>query len=177
MSRIGKHPVPVPDGVEVAIAGQLVTVKGKLGELSESLVDEVEVSRDDDGIRVMPRGEGRRAQCMWGLSRTLVNNMVIGVTEGFTRSLAITGVGYRAAVDGEFLNLQLGYSHEIKLAIPPDLSIECARPTEIMVRGIDKQRVGQMAADIRSLRKPEPFNGKGIRYSDEHVRRKEGKKK
>ena len=177
MSRIGKHSVPVPDGVEVVIACQLVTVKGKLGELSESLVDEVEVSRGDDGIRVMPRSENRRARCMWGLSRTLVNNMVIGVTDGFTRSLAITGVGYRAAVDGEFLNLQLGYSHDIKLAIPPDLSIECARPTEITVRGIDKQRVGQMAADIRSLRKPEPFNGKGIRYSDEHVRRKEGKKK
>ena len=177
MSRIGRHPVPVPDGVEVVVAGQLVTVKGKLGELSQSLVEDVEVSRDDDGIRVMPRGEDRRAQCMWGLSRTLVNNMVIGVTEGFTRSLAITGVGYRAAVDGEFLNLQLGYSHDIKLAIPPDLSIECSRPTEITVRGINKQRVGQMAAEIRGLRKPEPFNGKGIRYSDEYVRRKEGKKK
>jgi large subunit ribosomal protein L6 len=177
VSRIGKHPVAIPDGVEVALAGQLVTVKGKLGELSRRLADEVEVAREDAGIRVSPRAEDRRSRAMWGLSRSLVNNMVAGVSEGFSRSLAITGVGYRAAVEGDFLNLQLGYSHEIKLAIPDDLKIVCERPTEITVSGIDKQRVGQMAAEIRRLRKPEPFNGKGVRYSDEYVRRKEGKKK
>ena len=177
MSRIGKHPVAIPDGVEVALAGQLVTVKGKLGELSRTLADEVEVAQGDSGVRISPRGEDRRSRAMWGLSRSLVNNMVAGVSEGFSRSLTIKGVGYRAAVDGDFLNLQLGYSHEIKLAIPDDLKIVCERPTEIMVSGIDKQRVGQMAAEIRRLRKPEPFNGKGVQYSDEYVRRKEGKKK
>lgn len=177
MSRIGKHPVAIPDGVEVALAGQMVTVKGKLGELSRTLADEVEVAQVDAGVRVSPRAQDRRSRAMWGLSRSLVNNMVAGVSEGFSRSLSITGVGYRAAVDGDFLNLQLGYSHEIKLAIPDDLKIVCERPTEIMVSGIDKQRVGQMAAEIRRLRKPEPFNGKGVRYSDEYVRRKEGKKK
>jgi large subunit ribosomal protein L6 len=177
VSRIGKHPVAIPDGVEVALAGQLVTVKGKLGELSRTLADEVEVAQGDSGVRISPRGEDRRSRAMWGLSRSLVNNMVAGVSEGFSRSLTIKGVGYRAAVDGDFLNLQLGYSHEIKLAIPDDLKIVCERPTEIMVSGIDKQRVGQMAAEIRRLRKPEPFNGKGVQYSDEYVRRKEGKKK
>jgi|TARA_B100000959_G_scaffold1864_1_gene2060 large subunit ribosomal protein L6 len=177
VSRIGKHPVAIPDGVEVAVAGQMVTVKGKLGELSRTLADEVEVAHEDAGIRVSPRGNGRRSRAMWGLSRSLVNNMVTGVSEGFSRSLAITGVGYRAAADGDFLSLQLGYSHEIKLAIPGDLKIICEQPTEITVNGIDKQRVGEMAAEIRRLRKPEPFNGKGVRYSDEYVRRKEGKKK
>jgi len=177
VSRIGKHPVAIPDGVEVALAGQMVTVKGKLGELSRTLADEVEVSQEEGGVRVSPRSEDRRSRAMWGLSRSLVNNMVAGVSEGYSRSLEITGVGYRAAVDGDFLNLQLGYSHEIKLAIPDDLKIVCERPTAITVSGIDKQRVGQMAAEIRRLRKPEPFNGKGVRYSDEYVRRKEGKKK
>jgi len=177
VSRIGKHPVAVPDGVEVAIVGQSVTVKGKLGELSRTLADEVEVSREDNLIWVKPRDDGRRARAMWGLSRTLVNNMVNGVSQGFTRSLEINGVGYRAAVDGDMLSLQLGYSHDIKVAIPDDITITCERPTAITVSGMDRQRVGQFAADIRSLRKPEPYKGKGIKYVDEYIFRKEGKKK
>jgi large subunit ribosomal protein L6 len=177
MSRVGKHPVVVPSGVEVTIAGQQVTVKGRLGELARTLADEVEVAREGGDIWVKPRGEDRRSRAMWGLSRTLVNNMVKGVAEGFTRTLEISGVGYRAAVDGDILNLQLGFSHDIKMAIPPDVEIRCPRPTTITVSGASKQRVGQIAAEIRSLRKPEPYKGKGIRYDDEHVRRKEGKKK
>ena len=177
MSRVGKHPVVVPSGVEVTIAGQQVTVKGRLGELAHTLADEVEVGREGDDIWVKPRGEDRRSRAMWGLSRTLVNNMVKGVAEGFTRTLEISGVGYRAAVDGDILNLQLGFSHDIKMAIPPDVEIRCSRPTTIAVSGASKQRVGQIAAEIRSFRKPEPYKGKGIRYDDEHVRRKEGKKK
>jgi len=169
--------VAVPDGVEVAIVGQSVTVKGKLGELSRTLADEVEVSREDNLIWVKPRDDGRRARAMWGLSRTLVNNMVNGVSQGFTRSLEINGVGYRAAVDGDMLSLQLGYSHDIKVAIPDDITITCERPTAITVSGMDRQRVGQFAADIRSLRKPEPYKGKGIKYVDEYIFRKEGKKK
>ena len=177
MSRIGKHPVAVPDGVEVAIVGQSVTVKGKLGELSRTLADEVEVSREDNLIWVKPRDDGRRARAMWGLSRSLVNNMVNGVSQGFTRSLEINGVGYRAAVDGNVLNLQLGYSHDIEYPMPEGIKIECEKPTQIVVSGIDRQRVGQVAAEIRNFRKPEPYKGKGIRYVGEWVRRKEGKKK
>ena len=177
MSRIGKNPVTLPSGVEVAIAGQQVTVKGKLGELSHILSDEVEVSRDGDDIWVKPRGEDRRSRAMWGTGRSAIQNMVQGVSEGFSRNLEITGVGYRAAVDGSLLNLQLGYSHEIKMAIPSDIQIKCPRPTAITVTGFDRQRVGQIAAEIRSFRKPEPYKGKGIRYENEYVRRKEGKKK
>jgi len=177
VSRIGKHAVSVPSGVEVAVAGQQVTVKGALGELSHVLTDEVEVTRDGDDVWVKPRAEDTRSRAMWGMSRTVVNNMVLGVSEGFTRTLEINGVGYRAAVDGKFLNLQLGYSHDIKLAIPDDVEIKCPRPTAITIKGADKQRVGQIAAEIRSLRKPEPYKGKGIRYENEYVRRKEGKKK
>ncbi len=177
MSRIGKHAVTVPSGVEVAVVGQQVTVKGALGELSRVLSDEVEVTRDGDDVWVKPRAEDNRSRAMWGMSRTVINNMVLGVSEGFTRTLEINGVGYRAAVDGNFLNLQLGFSHDIKLAIPDDIEIKCPRPTAITVKGADKQRVGQIAAEIRSLRKPEPYKGKGIRYENEYVRRKEGKKK
>ena len=177
MSRIGKHAVTVPSGVEVAVAGQQVTVKGALGELSRVLTDEVEVARDGDDVWVKPRADDTRSRAMWGMSRTVVNNMVLGVSEGFSRTLEINGVGYRAAVDGKFLNLQLGYSHDIKLAIPDDVEIKCPRPTAITIKGADKQRVGQIAAEIRSLRKPEPYKGKGIRYENEYVRRKEGKKK
>jgi large subunit ribosomal protein L6 len=177
VSRIGKNPVTLPSGVEVAIAGQQVTIKGKLGELSHTLADEVEVSRDGDDIWVKPRGEDRRSRAMWGTGRSTIQNMVQGVSEGFSRNLEITGVGYRAAVDGSLLNLQLGYSHEIKMAIPSDIEIKCPRPTAITVSGFDRQRVGQIAAEIRSFRKPEPYKGKGIRYEGEYVRRKEGKKK
>ena len=177
MSRIGKHPVTVPNGVTVAIDGQTVKVKGKLGELAQTLPREVEVVQEDGGVRVAPRGDEKRAQEMWGLSRSLVQNMVTGVTEGFTRRLDITGVGYRAAVDGKVLNLQLGYSHDIKYAIPDDVKIAAETPTAIVISGAEKRRVGQIAAEIRGFRPPEPYKGKGVRYSDETVLRKEGKKK
>lgn len=177
MSRIGKHPVSIPDGVKVALSGQKMTVSGKLGELSRSLPDEVEVKEADGGVTVTPRSESKRAHSMWGLSRTLVSNMVTGVSTGFTRNLVIAGVGYRAAMDGKVLNLQLGYSHDIKYAIPSDIEVKCATPTQIAITGADRQRVGQIAAEIRSFRKPEPYKGKGIRYDDERIIRKEGKKK
>lgn len=177
MSRIGKHSVKVPDGVEVAVAGRTVTVKGRRGELSRTLPDAVSLQADGGEIRVTPRGEDRRSRSMWGLSRTLVNNMVVGVSEGYTRHLEIRGVGYRAAMADGVLSLQLGYSHEIKVAVPDDVEVACERPTAISVTGADKQRVGQIAAEIRALRKPEPYKGKGIRYQGEYVRQKVGKKK
>ncbi len=177
VSRIGLAPVNIPDGVEISIDGQALTAKGKLGELSHVFTDEVTLSRDDSTIVVKPRDESGRARAMWGMSRTLVNNIVTGVSQGFTRKLEISGVGYRAAIQGDILNLQLGYSHEVKIAIPSDVTVKCEKPTEIMLSGANRQRVGQFAADIRALRKPEPYKGKGIRYADEYVRRKEGKKK
>jgi large subunit ribosomal protein L6 len=177
MSRIGKHPVPVPKGVEVALAGQTVTVSGKLGKLERTLPKEVQIAQSDGVLTVQPRGDGKRARAMWGLSRTLVANMVEGVAKGFTRKLVITGVGYRAAVDGKVLNLQLGYSHDIKYAVPDDIRVTCETPTAITITGADRQRVGQIAAELRSFRLPEPYKGKGIRYDDEVIRRKEGKKK
>jgi large subunit ribosomal protein L6 len=177
MSRIGKHPVPVPGGVEVALAGQALTVSGKLGELRRTLPKEVIVTHDDGAITVQPRGESKRARAMWGLSRTLVANMVEGVAKGFTRKLVISGVGYRAAVDGKIVNLQLGYSHDIKYAIPDDIKVTCETPTAITISGADRQKVGQIAAELRGFRLPEPYKGKGIRYDDEVILRKEGKKK
>ncbi len=177
MSRIGKHPVPVPDGVKVALEGQTISVEGKLGRLSRTLPDEVEVSRENGAIVVRPRSDSKRARAMWGLSRSLVANMVKGVAEGFTRKLIISGVGYRAALDGKILNLQLGYSHDIKYALPDDIEVRCESPTVITLTGADRQRVGQIAAELRSFRKPEPYKGKGIRYADEVILRKEGKKK
>jgi large subunit ribosomal protein L6 len=177
MSRIGKHPVPVPSGVKVALAGQALTVSGKLGELQRTLPKEVIVTHDNDAITVRPRGESKRARAMWGLSRTLVANMVEGVAKGFTRKLVISGVGYRAAVDGKIVNLQLGYSHDIKYAIPDDIKVTCETPTAITISGADRQKVGQIAAELRGFRLPEPYKGKGIRYDDEVILRKEGKKK
>tara|TARA_B100000614_G_scaffold259102_1_gene282925 strand:+ start:4400 stop:4933 length:534 start_codon:yes stop_codon:yes gene_type:complete len=177
VSRIGKHPVAIPSGVEVVIADQLVSVKGKLGTLEASLPEEVEVSRDDGQIVVKPRGDSGRERSMWGMSRTLVNNMVVGVSEGFKQNLEITGVGYRAQVEGKVLTLQLGFSHDIKMAIPDDLSVRCERPTAVEISGPDAQRVGQFAAEIRRFRPPEPYKGKGVRYANETIRRKEGKKK
>lgn len=177
MSRIGKHPVTIPDGVKVVLAGQQMTVSGKLGELSRTLPDEVELSEAEGAITVAPRNDSKRARSMWGLSRSLVSNMVTGVSTGFTRNLMISGVGYRAAIDGKILNLQLGYSHDIKYAIPDDIEVKCATPTQIAITGADRQRVGQIAAEIRAFRKPEPYKGKGIRYDDEVIIRKEGKKK
>ena len=177
MSRIGKHPVQVPDGVSVDISGQRVTVKGTLGELNVTLVNEVLAELDGDKIWVKPRDESKRARTMWGTSRSLVSNLVTGVSEGFTVNLEINGVGYRAAVRGKTLNLQLGFSHDIEYPFPDDIMIKCERPTLISVSGADRQKVGQVAAEIRAFRKPEPYKGKGIRYENEYVRRKEGKKK
>ena len=178
MSRIGKHPVTVPSGVTVTVDGNKVHAKGKLGELDAVLPGEVSVVMEDGRVVVQPRDAAeRRARAMWGMSRTLVQNMVTGVADGFTRKLDIAGVGYRAAIDGKILNLQLGYSHDIKFAIPDDVKIVCDTPTAITVSGADRQRVGQIAAEIRGFRKPEPYKGKGIKYSDEKILRKEGKKK
>lgn len=177
MSRIGKHPIPVPSGVTVTVEGQEVAAKGKLGELSQVLPNEVSVVLEDGQVKVSPNKEDKRGRQMWGLSRSLVSNVVQGVSEGFTRKLEISGVGYRAAVDGSILNLQLGFSHDIKFAIPDDVKIVCETPTQITISGAEKRRVGQIASEIRSFRKPEPYKGKGIRYSDERILRKEGKKK
>jgi len=177
MSRIGKKSVPLPKGVTASIEGQLVKVKGPKGELSVKLVPEVTATIGDDGITVTPDKNQERARQMWGLSRTLVNNLVTCVTTGFTQKLEIQGVGYRAAVQGKTLNLQLGFSHDVPYAIPEGITIVTEKPTMIAVSGIDKQLVGQVAAEIRSWRPPEPYKGKGVRYEGEYVRRKEGKKK
>ncbi|PPR17958.1 MAG: 50S ribosomal protein L6 [Alphaproteobacteria bacterium MarineAlpha9_Bin7] len=177
LSRIGKNPVEVPDGVEVLVSGQQVTVKGKLGELTRTLAPEVEITREANMIWVKPRDTELRARSMWGLGRTLIKNMVAGVSKGFSRKLEIVGVGYRAAVEGNVLTLQLGYSHDIQVMIPDDIKVTCERPTSIEIAGANKQKVGQLAADIRGLRKPEPYKGKGIKYEGEYIFRKEGKKK
>lgn len=177
MSRVGKHPVVIPSGVEVAMAGREIKVKGKLGELSAMLTDDVVVNIADGEVAVKPINDGTRARSMWGTSRSLINNMVTGVTEGFKVELEMHGVGYRASVAGKTLTLQIGFSHDIEYPMPDGIKIECEKPTQIAVTGIDRQRVGQVAAEIRKFRKPEPYKGKGIRYADEWVRRKEGKKK
>jgi large subunit ribosomal protein L6 len=177
MSRIGKKPVPLPKGVTATVQGKTVKVKGPKGELSVTLVEEIDASLDEHGVTLTPRKEMERAPQMWGLSRTLVNNLVVGVTTGFTTKLEIQGVGYRAAVQGKALNLQLGFSHDVNYPIPAGITITAEKPTMLTVAGIDKQLVGQVAAEIRGYRPPEPYKGKGVRYSDEYVRRKEGKKK
>ena len=177
MSRIGKKAIALPKGVTASVDGQTVKVKGPKGELSVKLVQEVTASVDDHGIHVAPRKEMERAPQMWGLSRTLINNLVTGVTQGFTQKLEIQGVGYRAAVQGKVLNLQLGFSHDIKFAIPEDIKIACETPTAVTISGADKQRVGQIAAEIRGFRPPEPYKGKGVKYAEERILRKEGKKK
>jgi large subunit ribosomal protein L6 len=167
----------MPDGVTAQIDGQNVAVKGPKGELSLVLMDDVTASLDDGTITVNPRTDNQRSQTMWGMQRTLVNNMVTGVSEGFQIVLEINGVGYRAAVQGKVLNLQLGYSHDINFEIPDGIEVKCPRPAVIEVSGIDRQKVGQAAAQIRRCRKPEPYKGKGIKYVGEQVFRKEGKKK
>jgi large subunit ribosomal protein L6 len=177
MSRIGKHPVAIPSGVEVQLAGQALSAKGRLGMLSLLVSNEVTASIADGTVTIAPKNETKHALAMWGTTRALVNNMVTGVSTGFSITLEINGVGYRAAVQGNVLNLQLGYSHEIAYPIPNDVKIACERPTLITVSGADRQRVGQVAAEIRAYRPPEPYKGKGIKYSTETVRRKEGKKK
>ncbi len=177
MSRIGKNPVPIPDGVTVEVSGRRVSAKGKLGELHATLMEEVEVERDGDQILVRPRDDSDRAKQMWGTARSVVNNLVTGVAEGFTRDLEISGVGYRAQVQGKDLVLQLGFSHEVRYPIPEGITVQCPDQTHIVVKGADKQRVGQTAAEIRAFRPPEPYKGKGVRYADEYILRKEGKKK
>ena len=177
MSRIGKRPVPLPKGVSAAVEGQHVRVKGPKGELSVMLPSEVEAGVGDEGVSVSPREGAERGRQMWGLSRTLVNNLVTGVTQGFTQKLEISGVGYRAAVQGKKLQLQLGFSHDVNYPIPDGIGIVCEKPTMITVSGIDKQLVGQVAAEIRAWRPPEPYKGKGVKYAGERIKRKEGKKK
>src|ERR1700740_1008686 len=177
MSRIGKHPVRIPSGVEVLLSGQTLTARGRLGALSLVVSGEVNASIADGTVMIAPNSDTKQSRAMWGTTRALVNNMVTGVSTGFSVNLEITGVGYRAQVQGNTLNLQLGYSHDIPFPIPGDVRITCDRPTVITVSGADRQRVGQIAADIRSYRPPEPYKGKGIRYATETVRRKEGKKK
>jgi large subunit ribosomal protein L6 len=177
MSRIGKKPVEVPKGVTATVEGQTVTARGPKGQLAVALVDEVAVAMTDDGIKVDPRDQSKKARSMWGMSRTLVQNIVTGVSNGFEKRLEISGVGYRAQAQGMALHLALGYSHEVSYPVPEGIEIKTPRPTEIIVSGIDKQKVGQVAAEIRRWRPPEPYKGKGVKYSDEYVFRKEGKKK
>ena len=177
MSRIGKRPVSVPSGVTANVEGQTVKVKGPKGALQLALHDDVVVSMDKNEITVEPRGETKRARSLWGTSRTLVNNLMTGVTKGFEEKLEITGVGYRAAVQGKQLNLQLGFSHDVNYQIPQGITIATPKPTEITITGSDKQKVGQVAAEIRDFRSPEPYKGKGVKYSGEYIFRKEGKKK
>lgn len=177
MSRIGKKPVPVPSGVSVTIDGRTVKVKGSRGEMQARMVDLVNVKHENDEIVVSPVDQSKPARSAWGLSRTLIANLITGVTDGFTKKLEINGVGYRAALQGQGLQLNLGYSHDVVYAIPQGIDIKVPKPTEIVVSGIDKQRVGQVAAEIRAWRPPEPYKGKGVKYADETIFRKEGKKK
>ena len=177
MSRIGKKPVPIPSGVTANIEGQTVKVKGPKGQLQVVLSDDVLVKMDNGEVKVDPRNETKRARSMWGTSRTLVSNLVTGVTKGYERKLEITGVGYRAALQGKNLQIALGYSHDVIFPIPEGIAIATPKPTEILITGIDKQKVGQVAAEIRSFRPPEPYKGKGVKYAGEYIFRKEGKKK
>jgi large subunit ribosomal protein L6 len=176
MSRIGKKPVVLPKGVTAAVQNGMVTVKGPKGELKLKLSVDVDAAVGEGGITITPRAS-ERARAMWGMQRTLVNNLVHGVTQGFSNKLEINGVGYRAAVQGKNLQLQLGFSHEVLFPIPQGIQIVCEKPTMITITGIDKQLVGQVAAEIRGFRPPEPYKGKGVKYAGEYVRRKEGKKK
>jgi large subunit ribosomal protein L6 len=177
MSRIGKKAIALPKGVVATIAGKDVKVKGPKGELKLTLVEEIEVAEADGTLTLKPRDESQRARAMWGMSRTLVSNMVQGVSAGYTENLEISGVGYKAAVQGKNLQLQLGYSHDVVFPIPAGIDIKCEKPTLIAIAGIDKQLVGATAAKIRGFRGPEPYKGKGIKYAGEAIRRKEGKKK
>ena len=177
MSRIGKKPVPVPAGVTAKVEGQKVVAKGPKGELNFTVPDEVAVTLDGNEVKVDPRSDSKRARAMWGMSRSMVNNIMAGVTKGFERKLEITGVGYKAAVVGKNLQLSLGYSHDVNYPIPAGVAIATPKPTEITIAGIDKRQIGQIAAEIRAFRGPEPYKGKGVRYEGEFIFRKEGKKK
>jgi large subunit ribosomal protein L6 len=177
MSRIGKRAVPVPSGVTANVEGQTIKVKGPKGALQLVLHDDVKAVMDKSGIKVDPRSETKRARSQWGTSRTLISNLIVGVTKGYEEKLEITGVGYRAAVQGKNLQLQVGLSHDVAYPIPTGITIATPKPTEITISGADKQLVGQVAAEIRSYRPPEPYKGKGVKYAGEYIFRKEGKKK
>ncbi|MCS6625677.1 50S ribosomal protein L6 [Roseibacterium beibuensis] len=177
MSRIGKKTIAIPKGVTVSLDGQTVSVKGPKGERTWTVAEEIEVKQEGDELSLSPRSDTQRARAMWGLSRTLVDNMVTGVTTGFEKSLDLVGVGYRAAMKGNALSLQLGFSHDVDIQPPAGVTFAVPKQTEIKISGADKQAVGQIAAVIRKLRPPEPYKGKGVRYTGEKVRRKEGKKK
>jgi large subunit ribosomal protein L6 len=177
MSRIGKKPIVIPAGVTLTLDGQTISVKGPKGQLSWTVADEVEIKQEGQELHLAPRSDTQRARGMWGLSRTLVANLVQGVTEGFEESLELVGVGYRAALKGQALSLQLGFSHDVDIPPPEGITFVVPKQTEIKISGIDKQLVGETAARIRRIRPPEPYKGKGVRYAGEKVRRKEGKKK
>ncbi|WP_165324471.1 50S ribosomal protein L6 [Rhizorhabdus phycosphaerae] len=177
MSRIGKRPVSVPAGVTASLEGKTLSVKGPKGTLTMSLADEVTYAVEEGHISVQPVNDSKRSRSFWGMQRTMVQNLIVGVTEGYTKTLQITGVGYRANVQGQNLKLQLGYSHDVDFAIPEGITIATPDQTTVHISGIDKQKVGQVAAEIRRWRKPEPYKGKGIKYAGEYIFRKEGKKK
>jgi large subunit ribosomal protein L6 len=177
MSRIGKKAVAIPSGVTASVDGQTVTMKGPKGTLGYVVADDIAVTMDKGAIKVSPRSETKRAMAMWGTSRTQVANLVAGVTKGFESKLDIVGVGYRATLQGRNLQIALGFSHDVIFPIPDGITIATAKPTEILISGIDKQKVGQVAAEIRGFRPPEPYKGKGVKYSGEYIFRKEGKKK
>ncbi len=177
MSRIGKKAIEIPAVVQVTVDGQTITVKGPKGQLAWTVAEEINIAQGDDGLSLTPRDDSQRARSMWGLSRSLVANMVEGVTKGYERTLELVGVGYRAAMKGSALSLQLGFSHDVDIPAPDGVAFAVPKQTEIKISGIDKQVVGEIASQIRRLRPPEPYKGKGVRYAGEKVRRKEGKKK
>ncbi|HUO99892.1 MAG TPA: 50S ribosomal protein L6 [Rhizomicrobium sp.] len=177
MSRVGNSPVTVPAGVTIQLNGRKLSAKGKLGELHIDVSEQVEAKVEGGKVVFAPVNDSKKARMMWGTTRNLVRNMVTGVSQGFRKNLEISGVGYRAAVQGKTLQLQLGYSHDVNFPIPDDVTIKCEKPTAITITGRDKQRVGQIAAEIRAYREPEPYKGKGIKYDTETILRKEGKKK
>lgn len=177
MSRVGKNPVAIPDGVTLTLDGNKLTVKGKRGEMSYLTADEIETIIAENEVTIKPRDKSRRAKTMWGTTRSLVENMVVGVSDGFTKVLEIQGVGYKAQAQGKKLVLSLGFSHEVNFPVPEGIEIKTPQPTQIEVTGNDRQKVGQVAAEIRSYRPPEPYKGKGVRYAGEYIIRKEGKKK
>ena len=177
MSRIGKKPVGLPSGVSASMSGQTIEVKGPNGTRSFTATDDVTITVDEDAVKIDPRGSSKRARQQWGMSRTMVQNLVTGVTTGFKKELEINGVGYRAQIQGDILKLQLGYSHDVEYKVPAGVTVTAPKLTQVIIEGIDEQQVGQVAANIRAWRKPEPYKGKGIKYVDEYIFRKEGKKK
>jgi large subunit ribosomal protein L6 len=177
MSRIGKKPVAIPDGVTATVDGQTVTAKGPKGELKFVVNDEVLVAMEEGAVSVEPRDQSKDARSKWGMSRTMISNIMEGVKNGFERKLEINGVGYRAAMQGKNIQLSLGYSHEVVYQVPEGITAACPKPTEIVLNGVDKQQLGQVAAEIREFRPPEPYKGKGVKYAEETIIRKEGKKK